>query len=51
MHVLAELQRLSKKVDCLDSKVSSLNIEVARRGGLYGAITAAIVSLVGMLLR
>lgn len=51
MHVLAELQRLSEKLDCVDKKVTDLRVDVAKTGGLWGAIAGLVVTAVGVLFR
>lgn len=51
MYVLAELQRLSRKLDCVDEKVTRLRVDVAKTGALWGALSAVVISAVGALFR
>jgi hypothetical protein len=51
MHVLAELQRLSIQIGEVDEKLTNLRIGVAKNGAAWGAVSGAIVAIVGMLLR
>lgn len=49
--VIAELERLSAKMDAMDEKLSDLRVEVAQKGALWGALSATVVTVVGLLLR
>lgn len=51
MHVMAELERLSAKIDCLDEKVTRLRVEVAQKGAIWGALTGGLVAGLGWVLR
>lgn len=51
LHVMAELERLSGKMDAMDEKVTGLRIEVAQKGAIWGAVSATAVSLVAWVLK
>ena len=50
MYVMEELGRLSKQLADIDEKLTSLRINVARSGAVWGAISATVVSVAGFLL-
>lgn len=51
LHVMAELERIAGKVDAIDDKLTTLRVDVAHKGAIWGAISAFFVSLLAWILK
>lgn len=50
-YVYEELTRQSAKLESIDEKLTNLRVEVAQRGAIWGAISAAILTVLGWLIK
>lgn len=51
MFVLAELERLSGEVAGMREDITNVRLDGAKKGGLWGAFSGAVVAVIGALFR
>lgn len=51
LHVMKELERLADEIAALTLVVSNLRVNVERKSAVWGAISGAVVGIIGLVIR